>query len=402
MTYKKKVALTAGIVLPFIFASLLWGILTGLEYYRSTDPTVAPSDIESVRIANLEKDYQHFQINPDGMELFEDGFRSLENSIGFEQWRFEVKTDMGETVTVLFSFNDPLLNDKKKKGSLTISRRQGSKIQSESVWFETADCRFNPNQCDIQMGENSCQGDLNQYRVKAKTRSFSVEFKLTGKIAPFRFGSGYILFGEDYNRYIGMVMPVPAGIAEGKTIINQKEIELIGVGTHDHLWSPTPLNALVTSVWSSRFYSKEKALFATTLTPRNRYGATPFPLFALLESDNILADSSRQKSNTSFACLSQATHPDKNYKKEIVAEIQYEYKEENNKIKLQIENRKLLESLSLAKKRGDSWLKQQRLRGAKIFPWQTRFNATLTLTTDRNGEKTVLQQPTVQQKLEFN
>ncbi|WP_460274733.1 hypothetical protein [Celeribacter sp. ULVN23_4] len=204
---------------------------------------------------NTPTDYEKLGVNPDRIEMWEDGRRDDGRPGAYEWWYFDMLLDDGSAVVIIFHDKDAANPDLPMKPYVQIGVTLPSgEYLHENLVPEEGETTFSTEGCDIRMGPHSLIGDLKQYEIEiSPVNGLGAKLALESTSSPWRPGTGYIGFGENDKDYFTWLCAVPRGRVYGELTVKGETREITGFGYHDHQWGTVP--PLV--VWNHWFWIRQ-------------------------------------------------------------------------------------------------------------------------------------------------
>ena len=236
-------------------------------------------------------DYARFGLSGDTPEPGEDGART-DNSPGtYAWWYFDAHLDDGSKLVVVFLNKDITRPQAGLEPMVRISLDLPDGRRFDRVaTFPAGDYHAASDGCDVQIGENRFSGDLHTYRITASVDEITVDVTLVGDLAPWRPGTGHMLFGRDRAREFAWLPAVPQGHAEVQYRVGDQAQTTTGVGYHDHNWGNVPLPQVVHHWYWARGQAGPYSVIASFITSHRRYGYSEVPVFMLARNGRVIAD----------------------------------------------------------------------------------------------------------------
>ncbi|MBQ3465601.1 MAG: hypothetical protein IJH22_01605 [Firmicutes bacterium] len=195
--------------------------------------------MESIRVMNRPEDYAKANINRDHVEVWEEGERNSGNQGCLEWWYFDCDTEDGIKIGVNFSLYQVLTGASGKGYNpfvyFNIQMPDGT-VKNHFMMFRDEDTQVSKGKCDVRLGDNHFEGDLETYRVLINgDEGTKIDVTLKSTSSPWRPGIGYVL-NEETNQFFTWLCAVPRGDVTGAITVDGKEYEIKGTGYHDHQW----------------------------------------------------------------------------------------------------------------------------------------------------------------------
>lgn len=282
------------------------------------------------RLMNTPEDYARLGINPDQVELWEDGKREVSTPNHFEWWYFDGILDDGTKVVVQFlSKPGPYfkLNGDHPSVKFTVTLPDGTKFHREP-FFKAKETSMSKEKCDLRYGKHTVTGNLKDYTIHFEEMDgLGCDLKLHSLSSPYRPGSAYFGFNDDDHYYTWLCV-VPRGELTGTLTINGKRQTVHGRGYHDHQWGSVNFHEVFNNwVWARQNY-EDYSLLVFDMVAREEYGRKRFPIVFLQDNEgNLLFDSTEGVSCQVLDQFNDAEGSGKDYP----SEIQYRF-EKNGKV----------------------------------------------------------------------
>jgi hypothetical protein len=242
-------------------------------------------------MANSPEDYARLGLSSTEIEPWEDGARTDDSAGTYEWWYFDAHLADGAKLVVVFMNKDiaepqkPLSPLLRLELDLPDGRRFEKLIHfPASMWSAARD------HADVRVGSNRFTGDLHTYGIEAAAEEISVDVTLTGEVAAWRPGSGYMLFGVDRSLEFAWLPSVPQGAVTVRYTVEGERHETTGVGYHDHNWGNVGLPKVVHDWYWARGQAGPYSVIASYVTSAKRFGFEPIPIFMLARDNLVIGD----------------------------------------------------------------------------------------------------------------
>lgn len=265
----------------------------------------------------------HFGLTQDTIAPWEDGLRTEGKSGTYEWWYLDAHLDDGSTLVVVF-FTKPIIEISGPLAPVVqvdITRPDGTRF-SRQVSFEPGLFQASKDRCDVKIGVNRFEGDLEHYTVHLELADLTADLRLNGDVKPWRPGAGILGFGANDEKYFAWLPSVPHGKVTGTMMVEGRRTEVNGSGYHDHNWGNAPLTELVHDWYWGRARVGDYTVIASFITADERYSSTRFPIFLLTKGDEVLVGES---SHVTFS--SADVHTDEKTGKPIASRLIYDFKD---------------------------------------------------------------------------
>ncbi|MGI6109808.1 MAG: lipocalin-like domain-containing protein [Eubacteriaceae bacterium] len=252
---------------------------------------------DKARLLDTPEDFRRLGVNPDKVEIWEDGRRNPETDAGnWEWWYFDSILDDGTKVVIQF-FTKAGMRNIAKNGdvpSVTIKITEpDGKVYSRDLKVRARNCRFGADRCDVHIGPHSFVGDFTKYHIHVDTvRGLGADLELISKAKPYRPGTAYFGFGDD--EYYTWLCSVPRGEVSGALTIGGKKKGVQGTGYHDHQWG----NRFYLPEWNNWLWArqsfKDYSILIFDFITSDTYGFKRFPILFVQDGSGNLVFENRQ------------------------------------------------------------------------------------------------------------
>jgi hypothetical protein len=281
-------------------------------------------------------------------EKWEDGQRTPLDRRHFEWWYFDAELEDGSVIVIIFGpkpFFDthfrifPIV-------TVEYTYPDGRRVRD---FYHEKDWRnkysSSKEECEVHVGENYFQGDLETYNIHIKTSKIFATLKLENRSSPWRPGTGYLYFRKkDKEKYFSWFPSVPFGLVSGQIIVNDEKKNVKGRGYHDHNWGNEDPSNLFNHWYWSRSHVGDYVVLACDLIPRKEYRTEHATYIVLFDKGQVIADDPLK---VSIHRSPPIIHP--KTKKFVNNEIVFSYDDEKTKFQLKLERKQdiVLQSLQL-------------------------------------------------------
>ncbi|MDR1654171.1 MAG: hypothetical protein LBS01_11115 [Prevotellaceae bacterium] len=243
------------------------------------------------RLMNTPEDFKKFGINPNEVELWEDGRRDDGRKGSFEWWYFDALLDDGTKIIITFF---PEIQSKiKKSGDFPFCRiditSPNGIMHTENFMCPAHESSFSKEQCDIKIGKHRVTGDLKNYSIHIEpVNGLGADLKLVSQGKPWRSGTSYFSFGNNEEKYFTWLCVAPKGEISGTITINGKSKTVKGFGYHDHQWG----NIMHMFAWNQWIWARQNFgdynLVLFDLVSNQKFGYKHYPLCFIQDSEGNL------------------------------------------------------------------------------------------------------------------
>lgn len=232
-------------------------------------------------------DYAKLGINPNEIELWEDGLRDTSEPNHFEWWYFDCMLNNGTKVVIQFlSKNGKSFASKKYHPTLfyKVTLPDGKQIDKE-IHVPAKDITWSKEKCDVHFGNHYCKGDLKHYELHIDMiDGMAADLVLDSTAKPYRPGTSYFQFGDE-DKYYTWFCVVPRGNVNGTITVNGKIESVTGTGYHDHQWGSINFHKYWNHwIWARQSYEDYSLLLFDFFT-NDEYGNERFPIIFIQDND---------------------------------------------------------------------------------------------------------------------
>jgi len=334
-------------------------------------------------------------LNPDKVEVWEDGHRTAGRNDSFEWWYFDAQFEDGSTAVAVFS-TKPLT---KPKGPMTpsvliIYKSPDDERQSFSCNIDPSQFSGSTKACDVRMGPSWVKGDLASYELHAEAEEFAADLEITRESPSWRPGAAINYFNEEKTKFFAWVVPVPYGTVRGSLSKDGKIWKVNGSLYHDHNWGNASVGSMIDHWYWGRAHVEDFNLIFTQMVTVKIFGhgGIKLPVFFLSKGDKILTDDGlplRLETSDFVKGPGGQTYPTK---------LDWHWETEEGTVDLALRNPRLMVDLDLAAD-FPGWLRP--FIHLVANPYYYDFDAELELSVDLKGVKEKVSGRAVFEKMMF-
>ena len=299
--------------------------------------------MQLARVMDKPEDYKKLGINPNTVELWEDGRRDKPVANHFEWWYFDAILDDGTSVVIQFLPKTSV--HLKKNGDFPIIRfnvtlSDGTKYVAEPS-FKAKDTSYAEDRCDVRYGANFFRGDLKEYSIHVEpVGGLAADLHLTNLASPYRPGTAYFEFGPE--NYYTWLCVVPRGEVTGTLTINGQTKQVHGMGYHDHQWGSLIYHKLYNNwVWARQSFG-DYTLLIFDMICRKEYNKERFPIVFLQDKEGKIVFESTH--NVSCQVLEEY-HDNEASDKDYPKAIHYVFENGGKQIEYTLRMKKIIENV---------------------------------------------------------
>lgn len=239
------------------------------------------------RLMDTMEDFKKLGINPNAVEVWEDGIRNDDEPGKNEVWYFDANFDDGSKVII--GFRPCTAGGMKEKGfspnlNLDITRPDGKTTQ-EFAFATPENSYMSKEKCDVHYGNDWCTGDFKDYDIHIEsTETLGCDLHYHALTEPFRQGTSEIALGDN-DEYYYTDLCVPKCEVTGTLTYDGKTVEVHGQGYHDHQWMNISLfEAFHHWLWG-RMYTEKYIVYIYDFVCSERYDYTRIPFFIVADNE---------------------------------------------------------------------------------------------------------------------
>ena len=171
-----------------------------------------------------------FKPENDGLHI------DMEKRGNFEWWYFDARLDNGYMAVGFFRAKHERTG--KTGVEITIYKPNGEKIQ-RIFDYEHSDLVATKENANVRIGKNYIKvdysnGKLPEYEIFLDEEDIGIHLNFTPKIKGWMPGEGFVEFGT--LGQFGWAVAIPRADVKGTIKVDNKKIEVKGIGYHDHNW----------------------------------------------------------------------------------------------------------------------------------------------------------------------
>ncbi|OFW58313.1 MAG: hypothetical protein A2W01_08540 [Candidatus Solincola sediminis] len=334
-------------------------------------------------------------LDPDRVEVWEDGYRTAEVENAFEWWYFDAQFEDGSTVVVVFNTKSMI----KPKGPmdpavLIIYKDTNDKRETFDSHVDLKEFSSSTKSCDVRIGPSWVKGDLESYQVHAEAQGFTVDLDIKRKTASWRPGAAINYLNEAKTKFFAWVVAVPYGEVEGSLGKDGKSWKVKGSLYHDHNWGNATVGSMIDHWYWGRAHVEDfTIIFAQLVTVKIfGHGGIKLPVFFLAKGDTILTDDSLPLR------LETADPVDGPGGQSYPTRLDWSWETEEGSVDIALRNPRLMVDLDLVAD-FPGWVKP--FIHLIANPYYYDFDAELELSVDLGGVKEKVKGRTVFEKMMF-
>ena len=235
---------------------------------------------------NRPEDFKRLGLNPDVVELWEDGRRRDPGPGLMENWYFDsIMEDGTKAVVVFLTSSSEKRHLAEDYPNLRIQITDPSGQHHESfIEVPAADCEIRKGECLVQMGPHSFIGDLVDYRIKVEpVNGIGCDLHLQVLVKPFRPGTGYVAFGDDEAKEYTWIC-FPRGRVTGSLTYAGKTHDVTGMGYHDHQFHNVDSMTTIHHWLWGRQSLDDYTVVIFDIVANEKYGFKRVPIFGLIDN----------------------------------------------------------------------------------------------------------------------
>lgn len=236
-------------------------------------------------------DYERLKLRKGIVEPWEDGARTDGLKGSFEWWYFDSYLNDGSKLVIVFLPKNVDEMHKTIRPMITFHYDRADGAHFERIARSpAATFSMEKDRCDVRMGRNTFQGDMDKYRIHLELEGVTADFALRRTSPPWRPETGHIFYGDRGEELFAWVIPVPQGTVEADITIADTHYRATGIGYHDHNWGNVSMPSMLCNWYWARGRIGDYTAVSTFITCGKKYGYRQFPLLMLARDGKIVAE----------------------------------------------------------------------------------------------------------------
>lgn len=341
--------------------------------------------MSTARLMTRPEDFQKIGIQPDIVELWEDGRRGDDRAGVNEVWYFDATMEDGTKVVAGFrpkSVEGMAHDGDTPNLNIDIVTPDGKEYR-DLIDIPVEQTEIHKDSCFVKFGEHSVVGDLKNYTVKVNpANGVGCDLHYEALVKPFRpGGTAYVALGENDEFYY-TDMSIPKNKVTGTVTVDGKTYEVTGFGYHDHQWmNISPMAAYHHWLWG-RLYAGEYTLVIYDFIAAERFGFTRIPILGILNGNGDVIFDNTQPVQCEIELYRQPE-----IQKDFPKKSKYTFNDHGKQVKLDIEWIDEIEVRNMYGKAGEQ--EKAAYDKAGIMPAYMRYYAKADLTITEEGKQTI-------------
>jgi hypothetical protein len=235
--------------------------------------------------------YLKLGLSKSKVEPWEDGLRTDCSRGTYEWWYFDSHLDDGSRLIIVFYTKHIIDVNKPLMPVITVQydASDGTHYQ-EVLTAPVSEFSASKETCDVRIGANRFSGDLHTYKINITCKVIQAEVTLTGRVRPWRPGTGYIHFGKRDEYYFAWLPAVPEGSVESVVTAVGQTHRAKGTGYHDHNWGNVAMPRVMNHWYWGRARIGDYTVISSFITAEKKYGYSTAPVFLLAKGNEVLAE----------------------------------------------------------------------------------------------------------------
>lgn len=249
------------------------------------------------RIMDKAGDFTTLGINPDKVELWEDGRRDSDAAGHGEVWYFDCNFDDGSTLVLGFrpkSVDQVDRDGDKSNVAINYTAADGTSFYDYRL-FSPDEVTTSTERCDIRYGPHTLTGDWQTYDARispepdrdivmegkhSTQHETTIDLHFEAQVEPFRPGTGYIALDDDESFYYNFICITKLTVS-GHVVINGEDKDVTGSAYYNHQWFNTVgPRAFHHWLWGRQNIGDYSVLIYD-MVAAERWGLDQIPLFTI-------------------------------------------------------------------------------------------------------------------------
>lgn len=212
----------------------------------------------------------------------------LDKKGNFEWWYFDARLEGGYTAVSFFRAAHERTG--KTGVELSLYLPNGEQIK-KVVNYKRSDMKVSRTLADVKIGENYLKVDyeneeLPTYEIFLEEENLSFHLIYEVQVKGWIPGKGTTEFGN--MGYFGWCVPIPKAIVKGTIRIDDKIIEVEGLGYHDHNWGNIKMPRILHYWYWGRLYSDHFTMIYAHIQCNKKMDDHTIKVLMLAKDENII------------------------------------------------------------------------------------------------------------------
>ena len=241
----------------------------------------------NARIMDKPEDFKKLGVNPDKVELWEEGRRATSEAGHNEVWYFDAQMEDG--AKAVFAFRPKLPEKTPEVGDspnvmISLTPPDGRELSEVYSFTVEESTTGQGDGCDLRYGKCTVKGDFKQYDIHIEPiKGLGANLHYEALVEPFRQGTAVVAFGDN-DELFHTDLSVPKNLVTGTLFYDGKEHQVKGVGYHDHQWMNSSPMLLYHHWFWGRMYTDKFTLYIYDFVTNEKYGFKRIPMFGLMDA----------------------------------------------------------------------------------------------------------------------
>jgi hypothetical protein len=140
----------------------------------------------------------------------------------------------------------------------------------------------------VKIGKNYAGGEYPNYRLVINENELQAELTYTCLTRGWKPGDGFLYFGEEKDQFWKFVAPSPRAKVTGHIVIDEKKIDLNGLGHHDHTYSNIKKPSYTKVQYVFRMFTEEFTLSLMKIILQDGYDRNSVDMLMVAQDDRII------------------------------------------------------------------------------------------------------------------
>jgi len=237
------------------------------------------------------QNYEDLGLNPDKVEVWEDGLRTSGEKGTYEWWYTDAEFDDGTTiVTVFFTKNGFDVSGRAQPTvTINITRPDGSELERTFQLKKGILINASREYCDVEIGRSYLKYDKGNYVIHYEDEEITYHARMESLLPMYRPGTGQNFYGSD-GKYFAWLAAQPSSRISAELTLGGEVQTLKGAGYHDHNWGNTGMQKLMNHWYWGRASIGGYTIISSDVITSQKYGYIRLPNLMVAKNGEILQD----------------------------------------------------------------------------------------------------------------